>query len=430
MTKKILKKLVVAVLEPESKMILKKYKPKIVAVTGSVGKTSSKDAIAAVLSPHFRVRKSEKSFNSEIGIPLTIIGCKNAWSNPFMWLYNIFEGLSYILFPHRYPEWLVLEVGADRPGDIKHTTSWLKPDISVITYVGELPVHVEFFASPAQLAEEKSYLVGATKSTGLVVLNSDDPIVMTMANKAKCKVTTYGFHERSAVRASNYHVVYAGDVPEGITFKIDHDGSSIPIRVNGVLGTHLAYSVLAAFAVGSAQGLNAVTMIDALLSTATPAGRSRIIPGLKSTTLIDDTYNSSPAAVNGGLESLRSLKPSGRKIAVLGDMMELGKYTIESHQNCGKLVAEICDELFTVGQRAKFIADGAMNAGMKKDAIVYFDDSEEAGKALQAFMKPGDCILIKGSQYMRMEKTTLEVMAHPEDAEKLLVRQEKEWTKR
>ena len=145
------KKLVATLLRAEARLVLRKYNPKVIAVTGSVGKTSAKDAIYAVIADQFHARKSEKSFNSEIGLPLTILGIPNAWNNPFKWLQNLLDGLALYLFRTSYPEWLVLEVGADRPGDIKKVASWLKVDIAVITRLPEMPVHVELFSSPAEV---------------------------------------------------------------------------------------------------------------------------------------------------------------------------------------------------------------------------------------------------------------------------------------
>ena len=142
--KSILKKIISTIIKYEAVLIIKKYKPKIIAVTGSVGKTSTKDAIFAVMSSSFFVRKSEKSFNSDIGIPLTILGCPNAWFDPIKWARNIFRGLELIVFKHSYPEWLILEVGADRPGDIKEVSKWLKPNIVVLTAFAKVPVHIEF----------------------------------------------------------------------------------------------------------------------------------------------------------------------------------------------------------------------------------------------------------------------------------------------
>lgn len=143
--KKVSKKVVTAILQFEAQLVLKKYKPNIVAVTGSVGKTSTKDAIFSVLSTSFFTRKSDKSFNNELGVPLTILGLQTAASDPSGWIRNIFDGLALILLTHKYPRWLVVEVGADRPGDIRAIASWLRPDIAVVTRLSDVPVHVEFF---------------------------------------------------------------------------------------------------------------------------------------------------------------------------------------------------------------------------------------------------------------------------------------------
>src|SRR3989344_8120119 len=139
------KKIITYILKTESRLVLWKYKPKVVAITGSVGKTSTKDAVYAVLSKIAHIRKSEKSFNSEIGLPLTILGCPNGWNNPVIWLANVFKGLWLFLWPHKYPEWLVLEVGVGKQGDMRKTASWLKTDAVIITAIGETPVHIEFF---------------------------------------------------------------------------------------------------------------------------------------------------------------------------------------------------------------------------------------------------------------------------------------------
>ena len=154
--------------------MLLRHKPKIIAVTGSVGKSTTKDAIYAVLSGSLHVRKSEKSFNGDVGVPLTILGCENGWKNPLKWLINIAKGLWLVLIPQSYPEWLVLEVGADRPGDIKRIARWLKPDIAVLTAIPETPAHVEFFASPDELMKEKLSLAESLKPGGTLVLYGDD----------------------------------------------------------------------------------------------------------------------------------------------------------------------------------------------------------------------------------------------------------------
>src|SRR3989339_2092923 len=173
--KKAFKKIIVFIITWQAKLIIKKYNPKIIAITGSVGKTSTKDAIFTILSKFKIVRKSQKSFNSEIGLPLTILGSENGWNDPFIWLENIIHGFYLILWKQSYPEYLVLEVGVGKPGDIKNNVApWLNPDMVVITRFPDKPVHVEFFESVESIIEEKSALAFALKKDGILVLNHDD----------------------------------------------------------------------------------------------------------------------------------------------------------------------------------------------------------------------------------------------------------------
>ncbi|MFA5987708.1 MAG: Mur ligase family protein [Candidatus Paceibacterota bacterium] len=427
--KAFLKETVVRILEWESLVVLKKYKPKIIAVTGNVGKTTTKDAIAAVLNKHFFLRKSDKSFNSEIGVPLTVLGCKNAWLNPIMWLKNILEGLLLVVFPNHYPDYLILEIGTDKPGDIKRITKWLSPDIVVVNKIGDTPVHIEFFSSVDELIKEKFYLVRALKKDGVLIVNGDD------ANAMKAKDLLLGQHDVSFgmsegldVQASNYHTTYdSKDQPIGIAFKIDYMGNNVPVRIRGMFGKQNLYPVTAAVGVGLALGLNLVEIASDLSEYDSPRGRLKLIEGANGSTIFDDTFNSSPAAAKAALDFMGELKSSGRKICVLGDMLELGKYTAEAHRKIGAEAAGTCEMVLGVGHRSLNILDGAADAGMDQKKIKHFDDSVSAGKWLRAELTAGDTVLVKGSQSMRMERAVLEIMKYPENRSELLVRQDKEW---
>lgn len=427
--KNLFKKIVSKILQFESTLILRKYNPKIVAVTGSVGKTSTKDAIFSVMASSFFVRKSEKSFNSDIGIPLTIIGCENAWNNPIKWLKNIWTGFSLIIFKEKYPEWLVIEVGADRPGDIKGISKWLKPDIAVLTRFAKTPVHVEFFRSRENLIREKEYLVDALKHDGVLVANADDEDVMKMASNVKSKILTYGIFGDAEVRASKISIDYSPK-PSGMLFKVEHSGNSVPVVIKGSLGLQNIYSSLAAISVGISQGINIIKANEGLLKHEPPKGRMRIIEGIKNTTIIDDTYNSSPVALHSALEILKEVKTSSRRIAVLADMMELGKFSVQEHYEIGKIVAESSDILLTVGVRARKIAEGALDNEMSEKNIFQFDNSIEAGDFIKDMLKDGDIVLVKGSQSTRMERLVEKIMVEPEKASEILVRQEEEWKNR
>jgi UDP-N-acetylmuramyl pentapeptide synthase len=431
--KKILKQAVVAVITWEAKLALRRYKPKIAAVVGSVGKTSTKDAIYTVISGHFFTRKSQKSFNNDIAIPLTILGLPNAWSNPFLWLKNMIEGLLLIALPHKYPEWLVLEIGADRPGDIEKISKWIRPDVVVITRFGDVPVHIEFFPSIEDLVNEKGSMARALKRGGTLILNHDDKRVMDFADSLLSSRITYGFSPGADVVAGHDRITYGMydesdlEFPYGIEFRIDHAGNSIPISLQGAIGHQHIYPYAAAFAVGTALGINSVAISEALAAHIPPNGRMRLLPGVNDTLIIDDTYNSSPVAVQEGLKTLRDIVAPGRKIAILGDMMELGEYSKEEHQKMGEMASKVVRLLVTVGIRSRVTAAAALDAGLSDDAILQFDDSQEAGQYMSEHLKKGDIIFIKGSQAARMERTTEQVMEHREEKEKLLVRQDAQW---
>jgi len=428
--KEFFKKIISEIIKSESILIVKKYKPKIVAITGSVGKTSAKDAIFAVLSSAYFVRKGEKSFNNNIDIPLTILGCQNAWLDPFVWMRNIIKGLELIIFKYNYPEWLILEVGADRPGDIKKITKWLKPNIVVLTSFAKVPVHVEFFKDKDAIVREKKYLVESLKRDGILIVNGDDEDSLKIKETSKNLSIIYGTDKLSDLVATEVKNYYGEDENvEGITFKVEYEGNIVPIVIKGSLGAKSVYSSLAAIAVGLTQKINIVKSGEALLNFEVPKGRMRIIKGIKKTTIIDDTYNSSPIALASALHTLRDIKTKNRskKIAVLGDMMELGKHSVDEHYKAGKFAAEVCDILITVGIRSRKIAEGALDSLMSEKNIFQFEDSISAGKALQDIIKERDIILVKGSQSTRMEKVVEEIMLEPEKIKELLVRQEEEW---
>ena len=430
--KNIFKKIIAKILEIEASTIIKKYQPKIIAVTGSVGKTSTKDAIYSVISKSFHVRKSEKSFNSDIGVPLTVLGCNNAWNNPIKWLQNIYKGLDLILFRRSYPEWLVLEVGADRPGDIKQITRWLKPDVVVVTKFSKVPVHIEYFKDKNAVVLEKGFLVSALKHDGTLILNSDDEDVFAFKNKTTNKIITYGLEGNTEVRATNYSIYSNEETgePLGVCFKVEYVGNCLPVKLAGTLGSNNIYSSLAALAVGISLGLNLVEATENLSNHIAPRGRMTLIKGIKNSLIIDDTYNSSPVALTSALETLKSLKIKKKKIAMLGDMMELGKHTAEAHKEAGVLAATACDILVTVGLRSRALAESAIDAGLDEDSVLQFDSSEEAGLYIKNIIGEGDIILVKGSQSTRMEKIVKEIMAEPEQASELLVRQDEEWLRR
>lgn len=430
------KQCIVFVLTWEARLIVRKYKPHIVAVTGSVGKTSTKDAIYSVLADSAYVRKSDKSFNSEVGLPLTILGVPNGWSNPLRWLQNFIDGLFLIVTRADYPEWLVLEVGADRPGDIRSLAKWLPVDIAVITRLPEVPVHVEFFDSPEAVVEEKASLINALSKAGTLVVYADDKrrdLMIERAEARGAKVITFGQAKGADVRFGSAKLLREEGKktwPIGMQAELSIEGTSAHITLQGTLGTHALLPMAAAAAVGHAVGKSLMEITQSLSKYEPPRGRMHILEGVKDTLVIDDTYNSSPAAVVAALDALAMTKPKGRRIAVLGDMLELGRHSVEEHRKAGAYAATTVDVLCTVGFRARDMAQGALDAGLPDLNIFQYEDADKAGDELAAMVASGDCVLVKGSQSIRMERTVEHLMKDPTRAPELLVRQELNWKRR
>jgi UDP-N-acetylmuramoyl-tripeptide--D-alanyl-D-alanine ligase len=425
--KETFKTIIVSILIAEAAFLLRRKKPIIVAITGSVGKTSTKDAIYAAIKGSVQARKSQKSFNSDIGVPLTVLGLPNGWSNPALWLKNIFDGFLTAVFSKEYPAVLILETGIDQPGDMEKLTKWMKPDFVVLTRLPNIPVHVEAFRSPEAVVAEKMKLVTALKASGKLIFNNDDTIIQAQLPDVLQEQVSFSRYVPADFQASADKIVYADDVPIGVAFTLTYLEETHSVQLKNTVGTQHMYAVCAAIAVANELGVDMKTAIESVQELQTPNGRMRLIPGLKSSLLIDDTYNSSPIATESALEALAEIKYAGRKIAVLGDMLELGKYSAEQHKQIGQRVAKTAHVLFTVGVRARGIAEGALAAGMNESNIFQYDDVQRAGQELQAFLKSGDVVLVKASQGIRAERIIEEVMNNPEQAPELLVRQDSSW---
>lgn len=410
-------------------MVLRKHKPKIIAITGSVGKTSTKDAVYAVISSAFETRKSEKSMNGDIGLPLAILGLENAWSSASGWLHNIFLGARIVFSKGFFPDWLVLEVGADHPKDIEKISRWLHPDIVVLTRMSETPVHVEFFKDAQEVLREKMFLTRALRSNGTLVINADDHLFANAVRDLPTRKLFYGREKNADVKIVETGISYNATLPTGHYVVIDINNQRQKIEIEGVIGSHIMHSIAAASAVALSLGItddlqNIFKRMDP------PKGRMRLLAGKSGSLIIDDTYNSSPIACEEALKALREARVTGRKIAVLGDMKELGKHSQKAHREIGKLAAEIVHTLITVGEMTKDMAEAAEKSGLSSDRILSLSTSSEAVKKLSDFVRAGDIILIKGSQSMRMERIVKALLDDSSNADNLLVRQEKEWRER
>ena len=428
----IMRRLIRLKLKILARLILKRYQPIVVAVTGSMGKTSAKEAIYKVLRDNkISVRLSQKNYNNELGLPLSIIGADSAGRNPAGWSKIFLDAFRLILFKDPdYPQVLILEMGVDRPGDMSYLTKIAPPQVGLVTAVSYS--HLEYFGNVVNIQKEKQVLVENLNNKGLAILNYDNAGTREMLSACRSRVLTYGLNPGANLQAQDivFNFTKGNYELAGLNFKLNYNGAVVPVFMNNVLNESALYAALAAAAVGLYFDLNLVEIARALRDFSLPPGRMNVLPGIKHTFIIDDTYNSSPEAAIAALDTLGRIKidDPAHKYAVLGDMLELGAYTEEGHRLVGaKVFKSGIDQLIAVGEKARDIIRGATEAGLADDYIFYFDQADEAGRFLQNRIKAGDIILVKGSQAVRLERVVKEIMAEPERAGELLVRQGAEW---
>lgn len=410
-----------------TRAVLVKFKPVIIGITGSVGKTSTKDAVVSVLAERYRVRSSSGNYNNEFGLPLTVLGEKSAGKNPFGWL-MIFIRACLTLIGGGYPQVIVLEMGSDKPGDIAYLLKLTGPlDYAIVTDIGIS--HLMNYPSRDALAKEKLSLIKGAKDHGVAILNIDNELIAKFVSEKKFdNVMTYGFSGTPDVTAVEMNLVASGN-SWGLNFKIKDKRAVVPVLIPDALGRSNVYAGLAAACVGLRMGMNLVEVSQALGKFQPPAGRLRVIPGIKHTKIIDDTYNSAPSSTNLALEVLSQLGTTGRKVAVLGGMAELGAQNEAGHKEVAVKIQEVgVDLVFLVGENARIIKD-ELERRQFRGQVKWFENSDNARIPVQNEIMENDTVLIKGSQSARMEKVVKEIMAQPELAEKLLVRQSEYWLK-
>ncbi len=418
-----------------SVLVLKKYQPTVVAITGSVGKTTTKEAIYAILSNFIFARRSTKNFNNEIGVPLTILGMEGDTSKFSFWAKTFFAWLGLLVFPRKYPKVLILEMGAYYPGDIKYLCEIASPAVGVLTKIGLS--HLERFKSQKNIIREKGQILRCLSKENLAVYNCDDENIVKIVEKISANSISFGFSPEAKMRASDVFLVYEKfsdvrgmerDKLRGISFKLNYQGKIIPVRLDHCVSVSYIYGALTAFAVGQYFNFNLVEMVQAIKQKFMLAGRMNLIDGIKDTMIIDDTYNSAPDSLELALSSVEKIR-AVRKVVVLGDMLELGKEEEVSHQMLAKMIEKRkIDLAIFVGKRMAKQKEIFENI-LGKDKISFFKNPQEAGIFLQGLIRQGDLVLVKGSQGLRMEKVVEEVMARPEMKEQLLVRQDEGWRK-
>jgi len=346
-----------------------KFGVRVVGITGSVGKTSTKELVWAVLSRRFRTLRNEGNLNNEIGVPLTLLQLEPEYAR------------------------LVLEMGMYARGEIARLCELAQPVVGVVTNIG--PVHLERLGSLEAIAAAKAELVEALPPDGVAVLNYDEPLVLEMAGRTSARVLLYGLDSRADLWADDIE----SEGLEGISFRMHYRRESMKVHVP-LLGRHSVHTALRAAAVGLAE---AMPWDDILAGLQDRQAQIRLVAvlGPRGSTILDDTYNSSPASAIAALNLLAELE--GRKIAVLGDMLELGSYEAEGHRLVGRRAMDVAEILVAVGPRGRIIGQEALSLGMNPDRVCLCDDNQAAIECLLETIQPGDCVLIKGSRGMNME---------------------------
>lgn len=386
-------------LQHYAQAILQRWHPIVIAVTGSTGKTSTKEAIAAVLGSNYATFKSWQNYNDLLGLPLS---------------------LGRLEERHEYA---VLEMGCDHPGEIEQLCTIAHPTIGVLTNIS--PYQLQYFGSMQRLAAEFATMLNALPAHGAAFVG--DLHGYAPPAEIRASIQPFSVDEARSIELSwegvRFHIVEGGEEREEIELQAR------------LLGRHAVATLLAAYRVGRHCGVAAEAIGHALERFEPLRGRLRVLPGGEDATLLDDTHNACPASVNAGLETLREL-PAGLRIAVLGDMLRLGEYELEGHRLVGTRAASCVDYLVTRGERAAHIAEAARQAGLAPERTIATATHEDAARVVQRLVdRPREhlqdgqrcVILVKGSEDTRMERVTELLMARPEQAPEELVRQTPGW---
>ena len=349
---------------------------RVIGITGSIGKTTTKEAVAAALSQRYATLRSAGNYNSEIGLPLTLMNLQ------------------------AQHERAVLEMGMYDLGEIALLCRIARPQVGVVTNVG--PAHLERLGTIERIAQAKAELVEALPSDGVAVLNGDDARVRAMGQRTDARVITFGLGCGNSVWADDISscglegVRFQAHLAQEAFVGIEPRSRSLKLAT---LGRHTVHAGLAAVAVALLEGLTWEEVEQGLLAQGYGL---RLVPkrGMRGATLLDDTYNASPASVGAALDVLAELP--GRRVAALGDMRELGSYEARAHREVGRRCAQVVDVLVTVGRGGRLIAEAALEAGLALSAVHAVADNRAAVEVLSALLREGDGVLVKGSRSMAM----------------------------
>lgn len=395
---------------------LRRYHPSLLGVTGSSGKTIAKDAITAVLSSSYRVRSSPLSYDSRIGIALSILGItarqfKRRW-------YKLLAQSKAAELTSLEPDMIVLSLGAAQPGDIDYVASRLAWLGAVITNVES--THLDLFTTKDLVAHELTSLIVSIPATGFIVLNGDDPLVQAMRPRSQARAIIYGTSPSAQVRL--LHARRRARVGFACAVKIG--GRLHELHFPNIVAETQILPIISALAVAHAMRLDMSQAIKSVQTIMPPPGHMRPLTGYNRAALLDDSYS---ASLENTLAALRTLGqyPARRRIAILGDMLNLGPQTINAHQQVGAVVADLANIFVAVGNNmrnagAAALRQSELNSNTAPLDVHYFSSSRDVGKWLRDYLHPDDVILIKGSRAMHMEEVTRSLLANPADESQLV----------
>lgn len=349
----------------------------LVALTGSNGKTTTKEMIAACLETLFPVLKTKGNFNNLVGLPLTLL--------------RLSERERVV----------VVEMGMNTPGEIRRLTEIAEPDVGLITNIER--VHLEGLGSIERVKEEKGALFRLMKKDGAILVNQDDPRVVDLAKDFSGQRITYGILNPADVRGGAIHLERAGRTSFVLSFGGEQTKIDLPL-----LGRHFVYNALAAVATATLFGVEIRVAKEALEGFQPFPMRMEICPLSDGKVVLNDAYNANPKSMELALATLAEMKGEGRGIAVLGDMFELGAYSEEAHRELGRVVASFSiDGLVAIGKEARRVVDSAIRHGLKPDQVWVAESHGEAVSILHEILRKGDWVLVKGSRGMEMEKIVM-----------------------
>ena len=413
------KNMVIALLEFQTKRFLKKHQPKIVAIAGSVGKTSTKLFTVTVLKQKFRVLTQEGNHNTHVSVPMVIfdLPLPANLQNPFAWVSTLWKTERKIRQTALDHDVIILELGTDAPGDVPRFGRYLHPDIGVVTAVA--PEHMEFFKTIEAVAQEE---LAISNFSQLTLINRDEIDARFADYVQTTNISTYG---TSGV--AEYHYLIEDFEPgQGFRGKfVSPEFGEQPATLQ-LVGEHNIKAAVAAGAIGAKLGLNAAHIVAGLTQIQPVPGRMRLLKGLLDSTLIDDTYNSSPIAATAALQTLYLFPATQQKIAILGSMAELGDYSAKAHQEVGEMCdPTLLDWIVTIGDEAeRYLAPAAAGRGCQ---VRSFKSPYDAGAFVHSVLQPHAVVLAKGSQNGVFTEEALKVLLHSTVEEEELVRQSPDW---